>query len=69
MTTDTIQALESININPDVVLTGITFQQSGKHYQGAQYLRTVKGHLLFRTYCDGKLKMLSGELMTRIFSN
>ena len=67
MTNETIQALQTLGINPEIVQKGTIFKQSGRHYQGAQYLKTVNGHLLFRTYRDGQLRMLPGELMKNIF--
>jgi len=68
MTEQTIQALQTLGIDPEVVQQGKTFQQSGKHYQGATYLKTTGGHMLFRTTRDGQLKMLTGELLQNIFA-
>ena len=68
MTNETIQALQTLGLDPKVVQQGKTFKQSGKHYQGATYLKTTGGHMLFRTHCDGKLKMLPGELLKNVFA-
>ena len=68
MTNQTIQALLTLGLDPEVVQQGLTYKQSGKHYQGAEYLKTKGGHMLFHTYCDGKLSLRSGEIIKHIFA-
>ena len=67
MDRETTAKLQSLGIDPQAVINGVTYKKSGNHYQNAWFWKEIKGYKLFRTIKNGKLALRAEEQMIEIF--